>query len=338
MPGILPNERVKTSAPRPTKRAHEDKRSEPAGGVWSARYAARLRSRSAAKMTSQKPESMKTLAKTLSVLDLFSDVHDEWRVTDISHKLALPVATTHRIVRSLKDHGYLQRTDRARYRLDERALNLGSRAVHTLDVRAALQPVLRDLVEETTETVILAVPDERRRCARCVDRMESTHPLRLSIDVGECIPLHAGAIAKAALAFLDTRVVDDVLGHDLERVGPATITDPAKLRDELELVRTRTWAYSYEETDVGAWGVAAPVLTLGGNLVAVVGVIAPTARHSQGATDMLAASTQLAAAHASQMLDPRLRRPAVTDRGAAPSNGTAVPKAAKRTTRAKTPG
>ena len=46
---------------------------------------------------------MKTLAKTLSVLDLFTDVHDEWRVTDISHKLALPVATTHRIVRSLTD-------------------------------------------------------------------------------------------------------------------------------------------------------------------------------------------------------------------------------------------
>jgi DNA-binding IclR family transcriptional regulator len=261
-------------------------------------------------MTSQKPESMKTLAKTLSVLDLFTDVHDEWRVTDISHKLALPVATTHRIVRSLKDHGYLQRTDRARYRLDERALNLGSRAVHTLDVRSALQPILRDLVEETAETVMLAVPDARRRCARCVDRVEATHSLRLSIDVGECTPLHAGAIAKTALAFLDARVVEDVLAHDLEPVGPATITDAAKLHDELELIRARSWAYSYEETDVGAWGVAAPVLTLGGNLVAVIGVIAPTARHSQLATDKLAAAIQLAAAHASRLLDPRLRRQA----------------------------
>ena len=304
--------------------------------MLSARYAACIRS--PAKMTTQKPESMKTLAKTLSVLDLFTDVHDEWRVTDISHKLALPVATTHRIVRSLKDHGYLQRTDRARYRLDERALNLGSRALHTLDVRAALQPILRDLVEETAETVILAVPDGRRRCARCVDRMESTHPLRLSIDVGECTPLHAGGIAKTALAFLDARVVDDVLGHDLAPVGPATITNSAKLHDELELIRTRSWAYSYEETDVGAWGVAAPVLTLGGNLVAVIGVIAPTARHSQAATDQLAAATQLAAARASRVLDPRLLRHGATDHGVSSPNAVDGSAVARPTTRAKSPG
>ncbi len=327
MTGILPNEPRKTSGSVPVR-----------GGVLPARYAACLGTRSPAKMTSQKPDSMKTLAKTLSVLDLFTDVHDEWRVTDISHTLALPVATTHRIVRSLKDHGYLQRTDRARYRLDERALNLGSRAVHTLDVRAALQPILRELVEKTAETVMLAVPDERRRCARCVDRVESTHPLRLSIDVGECTPLYAGAIAKTALAFLDARVVDDVLAHDLEPVGPATITDPVQLRDELELIRTRSWAYSYEETDVGAWGVAAPVLTLGGNLVAVIGVIAPTARHSRVATDNLAGATQMAAARASRMLDPRLLRQVTTDHGADAPNGFAASDAARRTTRATTPG
>jgi DNA-binding IclR family transcriptional regulator len=210
--------------------------------------------------------------------------------------------------------------------------------VHTLDARAALQPILRDLVEGSAETVILAVPDGRRRCARCVDRMESTHSLRLSIDVGECTPLHAGAIAKTALAFLDARVVDDVLAHDLEPVGPATITDPAKLHHELELIRTRSWAYSYEETDVGAWGVAAPVLTLGGNLVAVIGVVAPTARHSQVATDKLAAATQRAAAHASRTLDPRFIRHGEADRSAAPPNGIAAFDVAKRTTRAKTLG
>ena len=137
--------------------------------------------------------------------------------------------------------------------------------------------------------MMLAVPDGRRRCARCVDRVESTHPLRLSIDVGECTPLYAGAIAKAALAFLDARVIDDVLAHDLKPAGPATLQSRAKPRDELELIRARSWAYSYEETDVGAWGVAAPVLTLGGNLVAVIGVIAPTARHSQVATTLAAA-------------------------------------------------
>jgi IclR family acetate operon transcriptional repressor len=255
---------------------------------------------------SQKPDTMKTLTKTLSVLDLFTDVQDEWSVTEIGHTLALPVATTHRIVRSLSDHGYLQRTERARYRLDERALDLGFRAVETLDVRAALHPLLRELGQETDETVILSVPDVRRRCARCVDRIETNHPLRLSLDIGECTPLHAGASSKAVLAFLDPTTAEDILAHPLERVAPRTITNPDRLREELQLIRSRAWAYSYEETDIGAWGVAAPVLTLGGNLVAVIGAIGPTARYSEAATDRLASATQAAARLASRTLDPRL--------------------------------
>lgn len=257
---------------------------------------------------SEKPDTMKTLTKTLSVLDLFSDVQDEWSVTGIGQTLGLPVATTHRIVRSLTDHGYLQRTDRARYRLDDGALGLGFRAVETLDVRAALHPLLREMGHETDETVVLSVPDARRRCARCVDRIEPNHPLRLSLDIGECTPLHAGATAKAVLAFLDPAIAEDILAHRLERVAPRTITNAEKLRDELGLIRSRGWAYSYEETDVGAWGVAAPVLTLGGNLVAVIGAIGPTARHSDAATDRLVSATQAAARLASRTLDPRLAK------------------------------
>jgi IclR family acetate operon transcriptional repressor len=255
-----------------------------------------------------KAETMKTLAKTLSVLDLFSAGAPDWSVTEIGRTLGLPVATAHRIVRSLTAHGYLRRTQRARYRLDNGALELGVTAVHTLDIRAALHPTLTALAGEAGETVLLSVYDERQRCVRCIDRVEARHPLRLSLDIGACTPLHAGASSKAVLACLESTTVDDVLAHPLDEVGPKTIVDPDKLRTELERIRKRGWAYSVEENDRGAWGVAAPILTLGGNLVGVIGIAAPTVRHSPEAMETLGGLTVEAADRAAKALDPRLER------------------------------
>ena len=72
-------------------------------------------------------------------------------------------------------------------------------------------------------------------------------------------PLHAGASQKALLAFLrpdeSERIVTSPLEH---RATPRSPTRAA--RDELAKIRTRGWASSYEETNLGVWGVAVPVV------------------------------------------------------------------------------
>jgi DNA-binding IclR family transcriptional regulator len=160
------------------------------------------------------------------------------------------------------------------------AISLGRRATASLDVRVALRPTLEELHDRTGETVVLSVYDARGRGALCVDRIEAAHPLRLSLEIGSIIPLHAGASSKALLAFLGDAVLDAVLAAPLEHLASRTITDPDVLRREVATIRRRGWAFSREETNEGAWGVAAPVLGPDGIAVAVIDVVAPTARHS----------------------------------------------------------
>jgi DNA-binding IclR family transcriptional regulator len=146
--------------------------------------------------------------------------------------------------------------------------------------------VLRELAYATGETALLTVYDESRHGSLCVDRIEGTHDLRLSIEVGRVTPIHAGASAKALLAFLDEPIVEDVLSRPLERLARGTTIHRRKLRTELERIRTRGWAFSYEENNVGAWGLAAPIL-VGDRAVASVGLAAPTARHSRSGMSSL---------------------------------------------------
>ncbi|MFL5870195.1 MAG: IclR family transcriptional regulator [Solirubrobacterales bacterium] len=243
----------------------------------------------------------KVLEKTLRVLDLFTIERPSWSVTEIARELEMPTPTTHRIVRALEARSYLARVD-SRYRLGFAAIDLGRRATASVDLRERLGGVLRELARTTGETALLTVYDESRHGSLCVDRIETTHSLRLTIEIGRVTPIHAGASAKALLAFLDEAVIDEVLSRDLEKLGPGTETNPKRLREELEAIRARGWASSDEENNIGAWGLAAPIV-LAGRVVASIGFAAPTARHSESEVRSLARLVCEAAREAERRLD-----------------------------------
>jgi len=232
------------------------------------------------------PAGPKVLEKTLRVLDLFTVEHPSWSVSEVARELEMPTATTHRIIRALEGRSYLTRID-SRYRLGFAAVDLGRRAMASVDLRSRLAPVLRSLSRATGETVLLNVYDETNHGSLCIDRIEATHDLRLTIQIGRVTPIHAGASAKALLAFLDEPIIAEALAQPMEKLAPGTITDTGELRKDLERIRRRGWASSYEENNAGAWGLAAPVL-VNGRPVASVGLAAPAARYSKSAVRDLA--------------------------------------------------
>ena len=67
----------------------------------------------------------------------------------------------------------------------------------------------------------------------CIDRVEAPQQLRLSLEIGMVVPLHAGATSKALLAFLAPEIQEQVLSQPLAKIAVGTITDPGELRAEL---------------------------------------------------------------------------------------------------------
>lgn len=252
--------------------------------------------------TEPRAESPKVLERALRVLDLFTERRPEWTAAEIGSAVGLPVSTTYRIVRALESRGLLRQAASGRFRLGVAAITLGHRAASAFDLSAALRPELETLAVEVSETATLSVFDRYRLAALCIDRIEASQPLRLSLEVGALVPLHAGAASKALLAFLGEEVLETVLAGPLARLAPGTITDPGALREEIERIRERGWSYSREETNEGAWGVAAPVLSGDGAALAVLGVAAPIVRYSPEAADRAAAVVLAAAQRAPQAI------------------------------------
>jgi DNA-binding IclR family transcriptional regulator len=191
------------------------------------------------------------------------------------------VPTAHRILAALAGRRYLARDERTRrFRLGPAALALGERARAMLDLREAALPVLRRLARETDETALLTVPNGDRDRSVCLERVESSQALRLSVEPGRRLPLHAGASQKALLAFLGADEIERVLAGPLQQVCRATIVDAQSLRADLREIRDRGSALSLEETNVGVWGVAVPLLDEHRLAVGALGLAGPSARLS----------------------------------------------------------
>lgn len=222
---------------------------------------------------------LQVLDRTFSILDLFSREHPEWSTTEIARTCDLPTPTAYRILAALRRHGFVtQDAGSKRFRLGIAALDLGERARALVDVRSAALPVLRRLCHEAGETALLTVLSEGHDRSVCLERVESPQPLRLSVEPGRQMPLHAGASQKVLLAYLPPEEIQRVLSGPLERLCRATITDPQELRADLAQIRRRGWASSFEETNVGVWGLAVPILNGHGGVVGAVGLAGPSAR------------------------------------------------------------
>jgi DNA-binding IclR family transcriptional regulator len=224
--------------------------------------------------------SLQVLERAFAILEAFTEFRPEWSTSDLARFLELPIPTAHRLLGALARLGYVTRDAQTRrFRLGGAAMRLGERARAVSDLRTVALLPLRRLSEATDETAVLTVLSPERDRSVCLERVETSQPLRLSVQPGSQLPLHAGASQKALLAFMPGREVDRLLGQPLERLCTATITEPRQLRRDLEVIRERGWASSYEETNLGVWGIAVPVISED-DVVCAVGIAGPSARLS----------------------------------------------------------
>jgi DNA-binding IclR family transcriptional regulator len=224
----------------------------------------------------------KVLLKALDILALFDRNRPEWAEHEVARQLALPTSTAHRLLASLRSRGYVVRVAGGRYRLGPASVALGLRAGDQ-PVGPALRSAMERVAAETGETALVAVRDPGGNGLLILDRIESPHRLRIALEVGHVCPLHAGAASKALLAHLPPAEIERVVSGPLPRIGPRTITDRGMLLRDLEGVRRLGHARSREEATEGGWAVASPVLGAGGEAQAVLGMIAPVARHGDAA-------------------------------------------------------
>lgn len=227
-------------------------------------------------MEVNKPNSIE---KSLEVLLAFVPYNKELGTGEISQRLGLHMATASRILRTLAGKGFLQQDPLTKkFTLGPSASDIGrayNSALSSNLVQLA-KPYIDDLRSTLEETVVLEVLSPTGTVMAYV--AEGPQRVRIAGTVGDRLPAHAAAGAKAILAFSPPEMMERFIGDQMPQLTANTITDLDSYRGELEAIRRRGYSLDREEIDIGINAVGVPIFSHEDIPIAAVVVAGPSQR------------------------------------------------------------
>jgi len=221
--------------------------------------------------------NVRAVERALQILECFDDRHPERGVSEISEEIGLHKATTHRILTTLMNYGYIERAaDGQKYCLGLRLSELGFKVVRRMNLRKEALPLIQQMLDQLGETCDLCVYDHGR--VFYLDVLQSRHAVTVAATPGQRLPMHCTASGKLFLAYLPADVVSKALDVKLTGYTPKTITSLEQLHQQMEVVRQQGYSVDDQEFEIGLWAASAPILNQRGEILAAVSVLSPTSR------------------------------------------------------------
>lgn len=244
---------------------------------------------------------LNSLSVAIDVLNYIA-MNPNLTLSQISSGTDLTVSQTNRILTTLHHKRMILKSEDKRFILGYAVLHLGETAKAHFPLRHLAVPVLEELRDITNESSHLVLRDGDY----CVigDVRESHQSVRVVSNLGKRGYLHVGGSGKVFLANSSKAYIDQYLSRPLKVEGPATLTDPEAIRQELRKVLERGYCVALEDYESEAFSVAAPVYDQEKNVVACVAVGGPLARWNTRQCDIyvdacLAAANKLSRSIAS---------------------------------------
>ena len=237
----------------------------------------------------------RAMSRVLRLLDCLAAAPEGLSLADLSVELSTPKSTLLNSLRPLAAEGFLIAQGNL-YRLGPKAFRLAAHISSAWSLPRILRGYIRQVWEDTHESVALAVLDVEMRRFVYIDAIESPQPVRYATRIGMSGALYATAAGRVLLAHQSPEYQETYLASaKLVPLTSRTNTDPEILRRQLEEVRNTGFWVSSGETVTDSAAVAAPVFGPDGQVLAALSLGAPSDRVDANRERYVRAVTRVAA-------------------------------------------
>jgi len=246
---------------------------------------------------------VKTLRKGLAIIDSFQTNSQIQGVTEIANKLGFHKSTTHGLLQTLKDEGYVIYDSATRkYLLGYKPVDLVGRISYRKDLREIARPIMQELSQKCDEDVALNIIVEGRSIS--IDVLESQNYIRHIITLGKPYPLHCRAAGKVIMAYLTEKERDAVIKrHGLSKFTQRTITQKRKLIVELNKIRNNGYAISRQEFGPEGVSLAFPIFNKDKAIIGSLSIHSTVNRMDEGAEKRFVMEGQTVSNRLNQILE-----------------------------------
>ncbi len=197
--------------------------------------------------------TVKSLRSALQLLELVGQARGGARVKDLAQLSGINPASVSKMLSTLAAQGFVRKDNTTRrYLLGYKLIELSTRLIESLDIRATARPVLESLEAATDEVINLAA--YHMGDLIYIDKYEGTRSLRMHSKIGGRAGWTNTAVGKAVFANLPKRERAYLLeSHAFVRKTPASITSREVFLAQIAEVAQRGYAgdlYEIEECSV----------------------------------------------------------------------------------------
>lgn len=222
-------------------------------------------------------QELQSVKNALTILKCFTADNNRLRVTEISRQTGLAKSTVSRSLTTLANEGFVRKSSEDQsYLLGLTVLNLAGIALSSMRIQQEASPALGQLVVRTNESGHIAIMDGLD--VVYVQKEESSVHTKMQTHLGRRNPAHATGSGKLLLAYQDQAFLDKFFRKNLVAYTSSTITNPIKMKDELNRIRASGYASAKDELTDGVSSLAVPIRDYSECVVASLALIGSTKR------------------------------------------------------------
>jgi DNA-binding IclR family transcriptional regulator len=227
----------------------------------------------------RQPGGVQSLGRAFGILEEVARNRDGIGLAELSKRVGLHNSTTFHLVKTMVALGYLRMDETKRYRVGRPVFALAASCLDEMEMVSLATPVLEELSRETGESSHFAV----RMGDSIIALARTTGPgaFQFTDRVGVVRPAYCTALGKVMLAALRPEQFERYLERtELRPFTPNTITDPQRLRTEIESIRATGLAFDDGEFEAELRCCSVPVRDFTGHVVGTIGISGPVWRLS----------------------------------------------------------
>jgi DNA-binding IclR family transcriptional regulator len=223
---------------------------------------------------------VQSIGRAFSILEEVARNRDGIGLADLSKRVGLHNSTTFHLVKTMVSLGYIRQIkDSKRYRIGRPLFALAASALDEMEMVSIATPVLDELSRKTGESSHFAA--RMSDAVVVMARTPGPGAFQLTERVGVVRPAYCTALGKVILAALRPDQLDRYLERvELKSMAANTITNPQKLRREIEEVRRTGIGYDDGEFNDEVRCAAMAVRDFSGQVIGAIGISGPVWRLS----------------------------------------------------------
>jgi IclR family acetate operon transcriptional repressor len=221
--------------------------------------------------------SIQVIERLARLLDVIAEQESPVSLKILSAETGLHPSTAFRILSSLAEYGFVERTSRGSYQLGVKLMQLGSRVSASVDIRKVALPLMEKLRDKLGETVNLTVREEDE--VVYIERTLAKRMIRVEQVIGSRAPLHVTAVGKLILGNQGEAACRSYAKRTkLPAYTNNTHTKVTALLQDCMAATKNGYALDNEEAELGVGCIGALIHDSSGHAVAGLSVSAPIER------------------------------------------------------------